>query len=136
MFTAKIMYCLWVTLAQDDDTFVLETTKSLPKKYKKMSEKQQKEFIRERILGKSNEELVKVFFFNDPRTESRIFLIRNLLNRAGRMSSPDITSAMSEENISQVRVLIFLNENYFRRRGVLCEVQLIAQRLSVSYLDI
>lgn len=63
MFTAKIMYCLWVTLAQDDDTFVLETTKSLPKKYKKMSEKQQKEFIRERILGKSNEELVKVFFF-------------------------------------------------------------------------
>ena len=69
MFTAKIMYCLWVTLAQDDDTFVLETTKSLPKKYKKMSEKQQKEFIRERILGKSNEELVKVFFFfNNLRT--------------------------------------------------------------------
>lgn len=29
-----------------------------------------------------------------------------------------------------------MNENYFRRRGVLCEVQLIAQRLSVSYLDI
>ena len=70
-----------------------------------MSEKQQKEFIRERILGKSNEELVKVFFFNDPRTESRIFLIRNLLNRAGGMSSPDIISAMLEENISQVRVL-------------------------------
>ena len=106
MFTAKIMYCLWVTLAQDDDTFVSETTKSLPKKYKKMSEKQQKEFIRERILGKSNEELVKVFFFfNNLRTESRIFLMRNLLNRAGRMSSPDITSAMLEENISQVRVL-------------------------------
>ena len=62
--------------------------------------------------------------------------MRNLLNRAGRMSSPDITSAMSEENISQVRVLTFFNENYFRRRGVLCEVQLIAQRLSVSYLDI
>ncbi|XP_022786520.1 uncharacterized protein LOC111326721 [Stylophora pistillata] len=59
MFTAKIMYCLWVTLAQDDDNFVLETTRALPKKYKKMSEKQQKEFIRERILGKSNEELVK-----------------------------------------------------------------------------
>ena len=31
--------------------------------------------------------------------------MRNLLNRAGRMSSPDITSAMLEENISQVRVL-------------------------------
>lgn len=105
MFTAKIMYCLWVTLAQDDDTFVLETTKSLPKKYKKMSEKQQKEFIRERILGKSNEELVKVFFFSIIYVQSRIFLMRNLLNRAGRMSSPDITSAMLEENISQVRVL-------------------------------
>ena len=71
MFTAKMMYCLWVTLAQDDDNFVLETTRALPKKYKKMSEKQQKEFIRERILGKSNEELVKVQFFNDACAESR-----------------------------------------------------------------
>ena len=31
--------------------------------------------------------------------------MRNLLNRAGGMSSPDIISAMLEEKISQVRVL-------------------------------
>lgn len=59
MFTAKILYCLWVTLANEDDDFVLVTTKPLPK-YKKWSEEQQMKFIRERILGKTNEELVKV----------------------------------------------------------------------------
>ena len=59
MFTAKILYCLWVTLANEDDDFVLVTTKALPK-YKKWSEEQQMKFIRERILGKTNEELVKV----------------------------------------------------------------------------
>lgn len=59
MFTAKIMYCLWVTLAEKDDNFVIETTKPLPKKYKKMSRKEQMEFIKERILGKSNEELIQ-----------------------------------------------------------------------------
>lgn len=76
MFTAKIMYCLWVTLAEDDDNFVLETTKALPKKWNKMSEKQQKQFIRERILGKSNEELVKVF--NDSATQSHVKMNRRL----------------------------------------------------------
>ena len=60
MFTAKIMYCLWVSLAEKDDNFVIETTKPLPKKYNNMSRKQQMEFIKERILGKSNEELIKV----------------------------------------------------------------------------
>lgn len=60
MFTAKIMYCLWVTLAEKDDNFVIETTKPLPKKYNNMSEKEQIKFIKERILGRPNEELVKV----------------------------------------------------------------------------
>ena len=60
MFTAKIMYCLWVTLAEKDDNFVIETTKPLPKKYKKMSRKEQMTFIKERILGRSNEELSQV----------------------------------------------------------------------------
>ena len=59
MFTAKILYCLWVTLANEDDNFVLVTTKPLPK-FKEWSEEQQIKFIRERILGKTNEELVKV----------------------------------------------------------------------------
>lgn len=60
MFTAKIMYCLWVTLAEKDDNFVIETTKPLPKKYNNMSQKEQIKFIKERILGRSNEELVQV----------------------------------------------------------------------------
>lgn len=54
------MYCLWVTLAEKDDNFVIETTKPLPKKYNNMSEKEQIKFIKERILGRPNEELVKV----------------------------------------------------------------------------
>lgn len=60
MFTAKIMYCLWVTLAEKDDNFVIETTKPLPEKYNTMSQEEQIKFIKERILGKSNEELVQV----------------------------------------------------------------------------
>ena len=59
MFTAKILYCLWVTLANEDDNFVLVTTKLLPN-FKKWSEEQQIKFIRERILGKTDEEIVKV----------------------------------------------------------------------------
>ena len=53
------MYCLWVTLANEDDNFVIETTKPLPK-FKNWSEKQQIKFIRERILGKTNDELAQV----------------------------------------------------------------------------
>lgn len=60
MFTAKIMYCLWVTLAEKDDNFVIETTKPLPKKYKNMSRKEQMKFIRKSILGRSNEKLTQV----------------------------------------------------------------------------
>ena len=54
-----MLYCLWVTLPEEDDNFIIETTKPLPK-WKGMSENEQKQFIRERILGKSNEELAKV----------------------------------------------------------------------------
>lgn len=59
MFTSKIVYCLWVTLAKEDDNFVIQTTKPLPK-FKNWSEQEQIRFIRERILGKSNERLVQV----------------------------------------------------------------------------
>lgn len=38
---------------------MIETTKPLPSSWKGMSEKKQKEFIRERIIDKSNEELAK-----------------------------------------------------------------------------
>ncbi|XP_068718076.1 uncharacterized protein [Montipora capricornis] len=58
MFTAKILYCLWVTLADEDDIFVIQTTKSLPT-FKKLTEEEQIKFIKERIIGKTNEELVK-----------------------------------------------------------------------------
>ena len=62
MFTSKILYCLWVTLADENDNFVIETTKPLPK-FKNWSEKEQIKFIRERILGKTNEELAQVTQF-------------------------------------------------------------------------
>lgn len=54
-----MLYCLWVTLPEDDDNFIIETTKPL-QEWNGMSENKQKQFIRERILGKSNEELAKV----------------------------------------------------------------------------
>ena len=62
MFTSKIVYCLWLTLAKEDDNFVIQTTKPLPE-FKNLSEQEQIRFIRERILGKSNEQLVQVSDF-------------------------------------------------------------------------
>lgn len=59
MFTSKILYCQWVTLASEDDKFVINTTKPLPK-WKNWSEKEHIKFIRERILRKSNDELAQV----------------------------------------------------------------------------
>ena len=59
MFTSKILYCQWLALANEDDIFVIKTTKPLSK-WKNWSEKEQIKFIRERILGKSNEELAQV----------------------------------------------------------------------------
>ena len=70
MFTAKIMYCMWITLADNDDNFVIETTKPLPK-FKNWTEMQQKKFIKERILGKSNEELAQVTQISDCFTGGR-----------------------------------------------------------------
>ena len=55
MFTSKILYCYWVCLAEDDDDFVIETTKPLPFGVTKA-------FLRDNILGKSNEELAKVLY--------------------------------------------------------------------------
>ena len=56
------MYCLWLTVAKEDDNFVIQTTKPLPE-FKNLSEQEQIRFIRERILGKSNEQLVQVSDF-------------------------------------------------------------------------
>lgn len=58
-YTAKMLYCLWVTLPEEDDNFIIETTKPLPKTWKNLSIKEQKLFIKTRIIGKSNEELAK-----------------------------------------------------------------------------
>ncbi|KAL9973863.1 hypothetical protein ACROYT_G020369 [Oculina patagonica] len=58
-YTAKMLYCLWLTLPEEDDQFIIETTKPLPPKWNNMSEKEQIKFIRERIIGKTNEELAK-----------------------------------------------------------------------------
>ena len=77
MFTSKIVYCLWLTLARENDNFVVQTTKPLPK-FKNWSEQEQTRFIKERILGKSNEQLVQVsknpaYFdsaFNDDNSSS------------------------------------------------------------------
>ena len=70
MFTAKIMYCMWITLADNDDNFVIETTKPLSK-FKNWTEMQQNKFIKERILGKSNEELAQVTQISDCFTGGR-----------------------------------------------------------------
>ena len=59
-YTAKMLYCLWVTLPEEDDNFIIETTKPLPKTWKNLSIREQKLFIKTRIIGKSNEELAKV----------------------------------------------------------------------------
>ena len=59
MFTSKIMYCLWATLGKEDDNFVIRTTKPLPK-WKNMSVQEQVQFIKERILGRTNKQLAEV----------------------------------------------------------------------------
>lgn len=53
MFTSKILYCYWVCLAEDDDDFLVITTKSLPSE-------DAKTFIRNNVIGKSNEEIAQV----------------------------------------------------------------------------
>ena len=53
------MYCLWTTLAKEDDNFVIKTTKPLPN-WKDMPVKEQIQFIRDRIIGITNQELAQV----------------------------------------------------------------------------
>ncbi|XP_067049281.1 L-tyrosine decarboxylase-like [Acropora muricata] len=53
-FTSKLMYCLWTTLARDEDPFVVVTTK--PLKGEKIPQNPV-QFIRDNIMGKSNEEI-------------------------------------------------------------------------------
>lgn len=60
MFTSKILYCYWVCMAEDFDNFVLETTKQLPQRKVPGEDVDYKTFIKENILGKTNEELSKV----------------------------------------------------------------------------
>ena len=60
MFTAKILYCNWVCLSEEFDNFVLETTKPLPTGNVPGTEVDYVTYIRENILGKSNEDLAKV----------------------------------------------------------------------------
>lgn len=56
------MYCLWATLGQENDSFVIRTTKPLPK-WKNLTVQEQVQFIRERILGRTNKELAEVKLF-------------------------------------------------------------------------
>mgnify|MGYP000011217971 FL=1 len=51
------MYCLWTTLARDEDPFVVVTTK--PLKGAKIPQNPV-QFIRDNIMGKSNEEIEEV----------------------------------------------------------------------------
>ena len=59
MFTSKILYCQWATLAKEDDIFVIKTTKPLSN-MNNWSDEEHIKFIKGRILGKSNEELARV----------------------------------------------------------------------------
>ena len=56
MFTAKILYCLWCTLAEPEDSFVLEPTMPL----ESTLVEDPIAFIRQYILEKTNEEIVQV----------------------------------------------------------------------------
>ena len=60
MFTSKILYCYWVCMAEDFDSFVLETTKPLPDGKVPGEDVDYKTYIKENILAKTNEELSKV----------------------------------------------------------------------------
>ena len=51
------MYCLWTTIAQDGDPFIAVTTKPLEIRINLENPVQ---FIRDNIMGKSNEELEEV----------------------------------------------------------------------------
>ena len=58
MFTAKILYCYWVCMSEEFDNFVLQTTKPLPTE--NLAGTDNVTYIRENILGKTNEELAQV----------------------------------------------------------------------------
>lgn len=60
MFTSKMLYCYWVCMAEDFDSFVLETTKPLPDGKVPGEDVDYKTYIKENILPKTNEELSKV----------------------------------------------------------------------------
>lgn len=53
-FTSKLMYCLWTTIAQDQDPFIVVTTKPLKSE---IVPEDAVQFIRDNIMGKSNEEI-------------------------------------------------------------------------------
>lgn len=59
---AKLFYCMWMTVAQDYDDFVCVNFIDLPQLPTDLpqTEKEHKEFIRTRILGRDNRELATV----------------------------------------------------------------------------
>ena len=56
-FTAKLLYCTWATLAQEGDNFIVALTQPFPSD---KPEADYLKYIKENILSKSNEELLKV----------------------------------------------------------------------------
>lgn len=56
MFAAKLNYCMWMTVAKDDDPFLCVSLIPLRTNW---SMEKSKQFIRERILGKSTWEVAK-----------------------------------------------------------------------------
>jgi len=56
-FGAKILYCTWLTLATESDNFICVPMKPLPTD---KNEDEAKTFIKENILGKTNEEISRV----------------------------------------------------------------------------
>jgi len=66
MYSTKIFYCYWITLAGDEDNFKIEPMVPLPNKLTGPNEKvlgndesSIKDFIRTNIIGKSNEEIAQ-----------------------------------------------------------------------------
>ena len=69
MFTAKILYCLWVALAEDTDYFVLQPTMPLEST---VVPEDPIAFIRKYILEKDNDEIAQVWDANFPSVLSVI----------------------------------------------------------------
>ncbi len=136
MFSAKIYYCYWLTLAKEDDPFELQTLIPLPKRIQAGNtllegKEQMLQFIRENIVGKSNEEIAQnqdaLFFLQEIGSDVLInsFLVN--FKTGGRMNT-------------SVKKMNKLNKALFKKFSVVSEKRALSDNppkymLTLSTLD-